>query len=168
MLLNMQSTNLHMIIPPKKPIPQDVKRPYIAFIHSLVLIPANPLFRAIALPERPATRAWLSLVGMPKYQAATAHRTIEKSAAASAVSTFSGLSPKLTILIIVSVTAELILLITNTPAKFKIADNKTAFFNERQRVVMHVATEFGASVKPFTYITAKVSISVVMLKGERV
>ena len=39
---------------------------------------------AMALPVSAAISAWLSLVGMPKYQAKTAHRTIEKSAAQNA------------------------------------------------------------------------------------
>ncbi len=37
-----------------------------------------------------------------------------------------------------------------TPRKLKIAERKTALFSGRLRVVMQVATEFGASVKPFT------------------
>lgn len=53
-----------------------------------------------------------------------------------------------------------------TPAKLNTAERKTDGLSGRQRVVMQVATEFGASVKPFTYITAKVSKRVVMLSGE--
>ena len=129
-------------------------------------MPEKPPFIATALPVSPAIRAWLSLVGMPKYQATSAHKTMEKSAAARAIPDFSPLSPKDTIFITVSVTAGLILLIMKTPAKLNIAERKTDGLSGRQRVVMHVATELGASVKPFTYITAKVSKSVVMLSGE--
>lgn len=130
------------------------------------MIPEKPPFIAKALPVRPAIRAWLSLVGIPKYHATTAHKTMEKSAAARAMLDFSLFSPKDTIFITVSVTAGLILLVMKTPAKLNIADRKTAGLSGRQRVVMQVATELGASVKPFTYITEKVSKSVVMLSGE--
>ncbi len=122
---------------------------------------------AIALPVSPAIRAWLSLVGMPKYQASTAHNTTEKSAAARAMVASSRLSPKETIFITVCVTEVLILLVAATPRKLKIADKSTALFKGRHRVVIQVATELGASVNPFTKTTANVRRSEVMLKGER-
>ena len=56
------------------------------FIHSAPLMPENPLFSAIAAPDRPAISAWLSLVGMPNHHAATAQSTIANNAAHSATS----------------------------------------------------------------------------------
>ena len=53
---------------------------------------------ATAAPERPAARAWLSLVGMPNHQAAVAHATMATSAAHSAVSASAVLPPNSTML----------------------------------------------------------------------
>ena len=41
---------------------------------------------AIAAPERPAIRLWLSLVGMPRNDAPVEYTTMENSAAQSAIS----------------------------------------------------------------------------------
>ena len=81
------------------PNPSMVERtkPQMTFIHSSPLMPAAPPI-AIAAPESPAMRAWLSLVGIPKYQAATAQMTIEKSAAQSATSAWWESWPKSTML----------------------------------------------------------------------
>ena len=49
---------------------------------------------ARAAPEMPATRAWLSLVGMPKRQAAQAHATMAAMAAHRAVEAAAGSGPK--------------------------------------------------------------------------
>lgn len=113
-------------------------------------MPARLEFIAIALPVSPAISAWLSLVGMPKYQAATAHKTTEKSAAARAIVALLSSSPKYTIFITVSVTAVFNLLIVATPKKLKTADKKTALLSVRHLVEIQVATELGASVNPFT------------------
>ena len=126
----------------------------------------KPPVRAIALPLIPAIRAWLSLVGMPKYQATTAHSTMEKSAAASAMEVSASSLPKSTIFSIVSVTAGDNLLIISTPRRLKTAERKTAFFKVMQRVVMQVATAFGASVRPFTKITEAISTRVVIVSGD--
>ena len=111
---------------------------------------------AMALPVSAAIRAWLSDVGIPKYQAKTAHRTIEKSAAQRAIEAEASSSPKYTILDMVSVIEGFIIVIRLTPAKLSIADINTALFILIHLVVMHVATALGASVSPFTNITAKV------------
>src|SRR5699024_496057 len=55
--------------------------PYRTFTHSLKLMPPIPPCTAIAAPERPAIRLWLSLVGMPNTDAATLYTTMENSAA---------------------------------------------------------------------------------------
>ena len=122
---------------------------------------------AMALPERAAIRAWLSDVGIPKYQAKTAHRTIEKRAAQRATEAAVSSSPKNTIFDMVSVMDGLITVIAKTPAKLKIADITTAGFILIQRVVIQVATAFGASVKPFTNITAKVRITDKIAEGDK-
>ena len=59
----------------------------------------------------------------------------------------------------VSVMEGLIAVITKTPAKFKTADITTADFILIHPVVIQVATALGASVSPFTKITAKVRIT---------
>ena len=46
--------------------------------------------RATAAPEMPATRAWLSLVGMPHHQAAAAQNTTAPMAAHRAREAASG------------------------------------------------------------------------------
>ena len=72
-----------------QPIPNpknvDNIRPYTTFIHSLPFIPLIPPCSAIAAPEIPAIKAWLSLVGIPKYHAAVAHTTIANKAAHNAI-----------------------------------------------------------------------------------
>ena len=121
---------------------------------------------ATALPESHAISAWLSLVGIPKYQARTAHKTIENNAAESATEASASLLPNDTIDVTVSATEELTTVITVTPKKLKTADIITAFRKERHRVVIQVATAFGASVRPFTNITQRVRITEVSSKGE--
>ena len=39
--------------------------------HSDMLMPPTPFWMAMAAPERPAIKLWLSLVGMPNMEAAT-------------------------------------------------------------------------------------------------
>ena len=80
---------------------------------------------------------------------------------------FSVSLPKDTIFITVSVTEELISDNNNTPARLNIAERINALFKERQRVEMHVAIEFGASVSPFTKITQNVRNKVVSVNGEK-
>ena len=122
---------------------------------------------AMALPERAAIRAWLSDVGIPKYQAKTAHRTIEKSAAQRAIEEEASSSPKYTILDMVSVIEGFIIVIRLTPAKLSIADINTALFILIHRVVIQVATALGASVSPFTNITANVRITDKIDEGDK-
>jgi hypothetical protein len=103
---------------------------------------------------------------MPKYQASTAHKTIENIAAERAITlTFSSV-PKSTILITVSVTDAPALPDTITPIKLKTADMNIALPTLIHRVVTQVAIAFGASVKPFTNITPRVRSKDVIVNGE--
>ena len=169
LLIFLKRDNVSLVIknPKIKPPKQEVKSPYIALIHSVGFMPEILLFIAIAEPESPATRAWLSLVGIPKYHAPTDHITIENSAAHRAIVAVAPSSPKETMFKIVSVTELFTLLIKKQPRKLNIPEKITAFFSEMHLVVTLVATELGASVRPFTNITDSVKITVVKLSGDK-
>ena len=149
--------------PKTKPKTEERINPYITLIHSSPLIPLNPLCNAIAAPDKPAIRAWLSDVGIPKYQATTAQTIIATIAAHNA--TEASLGPPVsetsisnrTILLIVATTWLLISVITNTPIKLNTADISTALLGDIARVATHVAMALGASVHPFTKITPNVN-----------
>ncbi|KAJ57717.1 hypothetical protein P782_2548 [Enterococcus faecalis FL2] len=108
---------------------------------------------AIAEPVKPAINAWLSLVGIPKYHAATAQTTIEKSEAAKATCEAFPFASKLTMLLIVSATWALKKVMTNAPKKFITTAIQIATFGFNTRVETAVAIAFGASVQPLTKIT---------------
>lgn len=113
----------------------------------------------------PAMSAWLSLVGIPKYQAAVAQSTIAKRAAQRAIIESFGSFPKSTIFAIVWATVALMDVITNTPRKLNTAAIRMAFFGAMDRVDTHVAIAFGASVQPFTKITPKVNTTMIKRIG---
>jgi hypothetical protein len=158
---------LHIKKPATNPKKQETKRPFTVFIHSAEFIASKPPFIATALPVSPAIKAWLSLVGMPKYQAKTAHKTIENNAAARAMAAFFVSPPKSTMLLIVTVTESFILLIRATPKKLKTADITRADRSFIHLVTTTVEMAFGASVKPFTKTTAKVRSTVVTESGDK-
>ena len=120
---------------------------------------------AIAAPERPAIRLWLSLVGIPKRAAPTLYTTMEKSAAHSAISAALVLPPKSTMLLIVAATELLICVITSTPRKLNTALVNIAERTFMQRVVTQVAIALGASVQPLTKMTPSVSRTVIVRMG---
>ena len=61
-------------------------------------MPEKLFWMATAAPETPAMSAWLSLVGMPKYQAAVAQMTMAAMAAHSAMRASRESPPKSTML----------------------------------------------------------------------
>ena len=124
-----------------------------------------PASTAAAAPDTPAIKAWLSLVGMPKYQAAVAHTTIAKSAAHSATTASSVFPPKSTIFAIVWATFALTAVIAKTPKKLNTAAIKMALRGVILRVETQVAIAFGASVHPFTKTTPNVKITVTAIAG---
>ena len=65
----------------------------------------------------------------------------------------------------VDATELLICVMTNTPRKLKIALIQIALRVLMQRVVMHVAIAFGASVQPLTKMTPSVSSTVISKTG---
>ena len=133
--------------------------------HSPPLMPPKPLCMAIAAPESPAISAWLSLVGIPKNQAATAQMIMATSAAQSATTASCVLVPKSTMFLMVMATVELISVITKTPKKLNTADIKTAARGGMARVATQVAMAFGASVQPLTKMTPSVKRTVANKTG---
>ena len=133
--------------------------------HSLKFTPSIPPHIAIAAPVSPAMSAWLSLVGIPKYQAPTAHITIAAIAADSAMSAAPLSFPKFTMFFIVIATFELISVITRTPKKLHTAAITIAFPTSIHLVETHVAIALGASVHPFTKITPSVSTTDIKSAG---
>lgn len=115
--------------------------------------------------ESPAISAWLSLVGIPKYHAATAQIMIANRAAQSATIAASVLPLKFTMSLIVMATVVLMSVITKTPKKLNTAAIKTAAFADIARVATQVAIAFGASVQPLTKITPSVSNTVISSMG---
>ena len=71
MLRHRMVASLQMIQPVAKPSSRLRARPYSTLTHSLKLMPPTPPWMAMAAPDRPAIRLWLSLVGMPKTDAPT-------------------------------------------------------------------------------------------------
>jgi len=65
----------------------------------------------------------------------------------------------------VSATLELMVVITKTPRKLKIAAMMIALFGFIERVEIQVAMAFGASVHPLTVIVPRVSITVITRGG---
>ena len=108
---------------------------------------------AIAAPLIPAIRAWLSLVGIPKYQLATDQSTMAKRAAHRAKIALSLSSPKSTKVNKVPATLSLIKVITRTPKKLQKAAMRMAKRTGIALVETQVAIAFGASVQPLTKIT---------------
>ena len=153
-----KETILTTITPSRKPKIVDTKRPEKTFFHSSILIPDMLLLIATAAPESDATRAWLSLVGIPKNQAATAHRIIEISAAFIAIVAVFVSLPKSEILAIDETTFPLKCDIINTPRKFITAARRIAFLGVIVFDDMQVAIAVGASVQPLTIITPEISM----------
>ena len=134
------------------------------FTHSAPFTPFRPPCNAMAAPVRPAINAWLSLVGMPKYQAATAQMMMANSAAHRAIIA-SPLPLKFTMFFTVMATVALSSVITSTPKKLNTADISTAALGVMARVATTVAMALGASVQPFTNTTPKVSRTVTSKTG---
>ena len=74
--------------------------------------------------------------------------------------------PKSTMLLIVDATEAFIFVIIRTPRKLNTALIMIAGLGLMQRVVIHVAIAFGASVHPFTKITPSVSSEVIRRAGD--
>ena len=110
-------------------------------------------------------RLWLSLVGMPKTEAATLYTTMEMRAAHRATRASWVLLPKSTMLLMVDATELLIWVMTNTPRKLKAALIMIAVRAGRHLVVTQVAMALGASVHPLTKITPSVRSSVMTRTG---
>ena len=115
---------------------------------------------AAAAPETPATRAWLSLVGMPKHQASPAQRTMAVMAAHRAVRAALGPPPKEAMEYTVSATEAFTEVTHSTPRKLHTDAISTAGRKGRAPVTTAPAMALGASVQPFTSRTARVSRTV--------
>ena len=143
--------------PNAKPRSVESTIPNRTFPHSEAFMPEKLPCIATAAPVIPAMSAWLSLVGIPKYHAATAQMTIADIAAQSAISDRRASFPKSAMLYMVMATEALIAVITRTPKKLNIAAMTIALRTPIARVETQVAIAFGASVHPFTRITPSVS-----------
>ena len=91
---------------------------------------------------------------------------MEKRDAESATKAVCVSDPKSTMLDIVDATLALMCVIIRTPKKLKTALIMMAFLVDMHLVVMHVAIALGASVHPFTNITASVSNADIKSIGE--
>src|SRR5690606_16606507 len=111
-----------------------------------------------------AISAWDSLVGIPNAHAAVAHTTMANKAAQSATKAFL-LSPKLTILDMVSATALFTIVIIRTPKKLNTDAIIIAFLGEIALVDTQVAIALGASVHPLTKITPSINTTVINNAG---
>lgn len=153
----MTLTTLTIKKPRRKPRIVDVNNPRITLIHSDILIHNIDFVRAVAAPETEATRAWLSLVGMPKNHAVTAHMIIDKSEAHSARVTVFLSQSNVAMFVIEEATFPLKRDIIKTPKKFITAARIIAFFGVKVLDDMQVAIAVGASVHPLTIITPEMS-----------
>ena len=136
----------------------EITSPYNTLSHSLPFIADKLLVKATADPDNPATKACDSLVGIPKSHAITAQSTIATNAAHCAINEFCALFPKFTILKIVCATLALINDITKTPKKLQISASINALLGLILLVEIAVAIVLGASVQPFTIITAEIKM----------
>lgn len=124
-----------------------------------------PPWMAMAAPDRPAIRLWLSEVGMPSSEAPTLYTTMENSAAHRAMSAAFVSPPKSTMLLMVEATEALSCVMMKTPRKLKMAAMMTAERTRMHRVVTQVAMALGASVQPLTKTTPSVSNVVTVRAG---
>ena len=76
--------------PARKPRAVDRTSPSSTRPHFCQRMQEKSPSRAAAAPEMPATRAWLSLVGMPHHQAAAAQSTTAPMAAHKAMEAAAG------------------------------------------------------------------------------
>lgn len=141
------------IKPKTNPRIVEIKSPAITFVSSSDETDEKLCDKAIDAPEIEAISAWLSLVGIPKNHAVTAHRIIVSIDAHIVIQAVSGLFPKSAIPETVSATLPLNNDITQTPAKFITDASIIAFFGESDFVDIHAAIAVGASVQPFTVTT---------------
>jgi Zn-dependent alcohol dehydrogenase len=112
---------------------------------------------AIAAPVSPEMRAWLSLVGIPRFAVSTAQTITAKSPADTEHMAVLGSSPNSAIPYMVFATEGLIIAIKNAPEKLQIAATLRATSGVKARPEIQPATALGASVQPFTSTTKIIS-----------
>lgn len=91
---------------------------------------------------------------------------MENSDADSATRAVCVSVPKSTMFDMVDATLAFMCVMISTPKKLKTALIMIAFLVDMQRVVIHVAIALGASVQPFTNITASVRSADIKSIGE--
>jgi len=128
--------------PPRNPPTGDVTRPISDF-----RVPSHSSARrppaAKPEPRRPATSAWDSLEGSPKYWAPRAQIVAARSVAAT-VSSVTWLGSTIPAAIVFATAVPM----NRAPARFSSPAMITAWCGRRTRVETTVAIEFGASVHP--------------------
>ena len=117
----------------------------------------SPPGSAAAAPDSPATRAWLSLVGMPNRQASTAQHTMAVMAAHRAARASKVLRPKSAMEKIVSETAPPAAAAHRLPSRLQAAASQAARRKGRAPDTTAEAMALGASVQPLTRMTARSS-----------
>ena len=132
----------------------DTRSPIATDLHSFARIAERLVFEASAAPAIPEISAWLSLVGMPKKQAADAQAITDINAQHNEISAARGSLPKSAIPYSVSATLGRIIAIMIAPAKLQSAASKREFLGVSERVHTQPAIALGASVQPFTIATA--------------
>ena len=115
-----------------------------------MLTPSRPPETASAPPVRPAIRAWLSEVGMPKAQAPRPQATMPTVAAARAMRAAWVSPPKSTMPEMVSATAVEMNDIATRPTKLQMTDMRIAESTSIERVPTGSAMALAASVAPLT------------------
>lgn len=117
----------------------------------------NEPCRAREAPAKEAIMAWLSLEGIPKYQATTPKMIIEAKEAQNAHMPKEPSNPASEK--IHSATEEFTTEMIKTPPKLHTAESRQALFIETAPEQTDDAMAFGASVKPFTKMTPRESKS---------
>ena len=123
-------------------------------------MPLIPCCIAIAAPDSPAIRLWLSLVGMPREEAAALYYNDGEQRRTQGDQCVSGIGSKIHHVAYGSRDRAVDFVMTRTPRKLKTALIQIAVRSLKHPVVIHVAIALGASVHPLTKMTPSVSRTV--------
>lgn len=130
-------------IPAPKPRKLEKTSPTSTFCHPAHTSTEGPA-EAIPAPAKPATNAWLSLVGIP-HRAATLDQMMMPTIAPPTVAKLTALGSMIPVPMVVATAVPDI-----TPIRLNTDARASAARGESERVPTTVAMAFGASVQPFT------------------
>src|SRR5215211_5379190 len=140
------------LLPPTNPKTLEKTRPIITFCHPVQTRTEEPA-EARPAPAKPATRAWLSLVGMP-HRAATLDQTTIPTIAPPTVVRVTALGSMMSLPMVAATAVP-----DSTPRRLKTDAMARAPRGDRARVPTTVAMALGASVQPLTNSAARISSS---------